>query len=143
MNSTNSFLNQATSLLTEESFVNDLKVFFSSGWHIVQVLSSVLYLLISQVYVWGQSANSWLSTKLTPIKVKLYNSVSSIEHPLAQFITSWLHQDIQSNELPTTTPITDSNGNLLTIRLQTNSAFSDSTTEQVDSQKQLQSHTVN
>jgi hypothetical protein len=139
MKSTNSFLNQATSLLTEESFVADLKVFFTSGWHIVQVLSSVLYLLIGQVYVWGQSSKVWLSAKLAPIKVKLYNSVSSIDHPLAQFITNWLDQNIKSTQLPTTS-ITDSNGNPLTIRLYPDSVFH-TTPNPMDSQTEQLSHT--
>jgi hypothetical protein len=142
MNPTNSFLNQTVALLTEESFIADLKTFFSSGWHIVQVLSSVIYLLVGQVYVWGQSANSWLSTKVSPLKIKLYNSVASIDHPLAQFITSWLHQDIKSPELPTT-PLLDNNGNHLTIRLQTESVSSNQTPHSMDSQEQLLSHTNN
>ena len=89
MTSTNqtSIIQKTVTLLTEESFVNDLKNFFVSSWHIIQVLSSVVYLLIGQVYIWGQS---WRATKLNPLKIKVYNSVSCIDHPLTKFVGSLL-----------------------------------------------------
>ena len=156
MNSTNqtSLLNQTVNLLTEESFITDLKTFFVSSWHIIQVLSSVLYLLISQVYVWGQSANSWLSTKLQPLKVKVYNTLSCIDHPLAQFISNlledsklessyqkWKKMDEERlNQQTTTTALTDCNGNPITIRLHPDSVFPNQTPLTMESQEQPLTH---
>lgn len=150
MNSTQpSFIQQTVNLLTEESFVADLKQFFVSSWHIITVLSSVIYLLVGQVYVWGQFTSSWLSTKLQPLKVKVYNSVKPIKHPLTQFITGLLKEkDSRLTELESayqkwnkqTTPITDNNGNPLTIQLAI-SNLTNQTTKSVDSQEQHLSHT--
>lgn len=120
--------------LTVENAIEHLKQFTISGWFLLKVIGAVIFILTTQVYKLGKQVKIYFQPTLTSVATKVYNYCKPINNPVTQFITGLL--------TPQTTPITDSNGNPLTIRLQ-NSAFSNQTPESVDSQKQSLTHTNN
>ena len=120
--------------LTVESAIEHLEQFTISGWLLLKVIGAVFFILTTQVYKLGKQVKVYFQPTLTSVATKVYNYCKPIDNPVAQFITGLL--------TPQTTPITDSNGNPLTIRLQTNSAFSNQTPKSVDSQKQPSNHAI-
>lgn len=120
--------------LTLESAIDHLKQFCVSSWFLLKVIGAVFFLLTSQIYKVGQQVRVYFQPSLTSIATKVYNYCKPINHPVSQFIARWL--------TPQTTPLTNKNGNPLTIRIQTDSVFTNQTYESLDSQKQPFSHTV-
>ena len=63
-------------LVLAESFLDDLKTFFSAGWRILTVISTVIFITVSAVYqvskpkaiwLWSQIQTNWnkLTSKIT------------------------------------------------------------------------------
>lgn len=123
--------------LSIESAIDHAKQFAISGWFLLKVLGAIIFLLATQIYKVGQQVRVYFQPSLN----KVYNYCKTINHPIAQLITRCL--------TPQTTPLTDSNGNPLTIRIQTDSVriqtdsvFTNQTYESMDSQKQPSTHTI-
>lgn len=121
--------------LTVDSAIKHLKQFTISSWFLLKVISAVFFLLAVQVYKLGQQIRVHFQPTLTSVTTKVYNYCKPLDNPIAQFITGLL--------TPQTTPLTDSNGNPLTIRIQTDSVFTNKTPKSMDSQKQPSTHTNN
>ena len=132
--------------LTVESAIEHLKQFTISGWFLLKVIGAVIFLLAVQVYKLGKQVKVYFQPTLTSLSTKVYNYCKPIDNPVTQFITGLLTKsddldnDAYDKTFHKSTPITDSNGNPLTIRLQTTS---NQTPESVDSQKQSLTHTNN
>lgn len=117
--------------LTVESGIEHLKQFAISGWFLLKAIGAVIFLLAVQVYKLGKQVKIYFQPTLTSVATKVYNYCKPIDNPVTQFITELL--------TPQTTPLTDSNGNPLTIQL----AITNQTTHSMDSQEQPLSHTNN
>ena len=129
--------------LTLESAIDHLKQFCVSSWFLLKVIGALFFWLTSQIYKVGQQVRVYFQPSLTSIATKVYNYCKAVNHPVSQFIANLLStsddldNDAYEKTFYKTTPLTDSNGNPLTIRIQT-----DQTYESLDSQKQPSTHLI-
>lgn len=129
--------------LTLESAIDNLKQFCVSSWFLLKIVGAVFFMLATQIYKLGQQIRVYFQPNLTSVATKIYNYCTPINHPVSQFIASLLStsddldNDAYEKTFYKTTPLTDSNGNPLTIRIQT-----DQTYESLDSQKQPSTHLI-
>lgn len=134
--------------LTLESAIDHLKQFCVSSWFLLKVIGAVFFWLTSQIYKVGQQVRVYFQPNITSVATKIYNYCKPINHPVSQFIADLLAKsddldnDAYEKTFHKSTPLTDSNGNTLTIRIQTDSVFTNQTYESMDSQKQPSTHTV-
>lgn len=134
--------------LTLESTIDHAKQFTVSSWFLLKVLGAIIFLLATQIYKVGQQVRVYFQPSLSSLTNKVYNYCKAINHPVSQFIADLLAKsddldnDAYEKTFHKSTPLTDSNGNPLTIRIQTDSVFTNQTYESMDSQKQPFSHTI-
>jgi hypothetical protein len=85
-NTTQPFLTDIEIALTNEEFVADLKVFYTTGWKILKVLLYVTYLIVGQLYTVGVQLRTFVDNQMFLISESLYVICVNKSNPVAQLV---------------------------------------------------------